>query len=80
MSIFIDPEIPASSSVPESGTIVIESDGTSRFIDALCCITNVPFLPSTDPVSFSIATYDALPFTDVIAASISTVLVASSAP
>jgi serine beta-lactamase-like protein LACTB, mitochondrial len=56
MTITIVPLKPASSLVPESGTTVMLSDGTPRFIVALCCRTNVPLRPASVPLTRSMAT------------------------
>ncbi len=56
MMIIIFPVSPAKSPVPESGTTVMLSDGTPRFMVALCCRTNVPLRPASVPLTRSMAT------------------------
>src|ERR1700722_8512844 len=61
MSILSVPLSPTSSPVPESGTTVTFSSGTPRVIVPVCCSTKLPALPSSVPVTCSIATYPARP-------------------
>ena len=55
------PEIPASSPVPESGTIVTVSLASPFSIKPWCWRTNEPDLRPTEPVKCSMATYPAEP-------------------
>ena len=78
--IFIFPVMPTSCPDPESGTTVIDSCGSPRVIVALCCSTKLPLRPFNVPVTRSIATYPADPFTSVAAVNIVPFAVASKSP
>jgi hypothetical protein len=56
MMMAIVPVRRASSSVPESGTTVIVSDGVPRFMMPVCWSANVPLRPRRVPVTRSMAT------------------------
>lgn len=76
----IVPAKPDNSSVPESATTVTDNCGTPRFIEPECCSTKLPCRPCRLPVTCSIATYPAEPFTGDPALSISPLLNPSRSP